>query len=77
MVPGPEVVNNAPFMVIMPLTFIPNAFVPSDSLPTALRIFAEWNPVSAVTHGARHLFGNVNPLAPVAEAWSMQHPVLY
>jgi ABC-2 type transport system permease protein len=76
-VPGPEVVNNASFMVIMPLTFISNAFVPSDSLPTPLRIFAEWNPVSAVTQGARNLFGNVNPLAPVPEAWSMQHPVLY
>jgi ABC transporter DrrB family efflux protein len=76
-VPGPEVVNNASFMVIMPLTFISNAFVPSESLPTPLRIFAEWNPVSAVTQGARNLFGNVNPLAPVPEAWSMQNPVLY
>lgn len=77
LVPGPEVVNNASFMVIMPLTFISNAFVPSESLPTPLRIFAEWNPVSAVTQGARNLFGNVNPLAPVPDAWSMQHPVLY
>lgn len=77
LVPGPEVVNNASFMVIMPLTFISNAFVPSESLPTPLRIFAEWNPVSAVTQGARNLFENVNPLAPVPDAWSMQHPVLY
>jgi ABC-2 type transport system permease protein len=76
-VPAPEVVNNASFMVIMPLTFVSNAFVPSDNLPTPLRIFAEWNPVSAVTQAARNLFGNTNPLAPVSEAWSMQHPVLY
>ena len=76
-VPSPEVVNNASFMVIMPLTFISNAFVPSDNLPTPLRIFAEWNPVSAVTQAARNLFGNTNPLAPVSEAWSMQNPVLY
>lgn len=76
-VPSPEVVNNASFMVIMPLTFISNAFVPSDSLPTPLRIFAEWNPVSAVTQAARNLFGNTSPLAPVPDAWSMQHPVLY
>jgi ABC transporter DrrB family efflux protein len=76
-VPSPEVVNNASFMVIMPLTFVSNAFVPSDNLPTPLRIFAEWNPVSAVTQAARNLFGNTNPLAPVPEAWSMQHPVLY
>ncbi|MGH8958791.1 MAG: ABC transporter permease [Acidimicrobiia bacterium] len=76
-VPSPEVVNNASFMVIMPLTFISNAFVPSDNLPTPLRIFAEWNPVSAVTQAARNLFGNTNSLAPVSEAWSMQNPILY
>ncbi|HEU4749911.1 MAG TPA: ABC transporter permease [Acidimicrobiia bacterium] len=77
MVPSPEVVNNASFMFIMPLTFVSNAFVPSENLPTPLRIFAEWNPVSAVTQSARNLFGNTNPLAPVSEAWSMQNPELY
>jgi ABC transporter DrrB family efflux protein len=76
-VPSPEVVNNASFMVIMPLTFISNAFVPSENLPTPLRIFAEWNPVSAVTQAARNLFGNTNALAPVSEAWSMQNPEIY
>jgi ABC-2 type transport system permease protein len=77
LVPTPEVVNNASFMVIMPLTFISNAFVPSQNLPTPLRVFAEWNPVSAVTQAARNLFGNTNPLVPTPEAWAMQHPVLY
>ena len=37
-----EVVNNASFMVIFPLTFISNAFVPSDNLPGPLKVFAEW-----------------------------------
>ena len=77
LVPSPEVVNNASFMVIMPLTFISNAFVPLETLPTPLRIFAEWNPVSAVTQTARNLFGNTSPLAPVPEAWSMHNPELY
>ncbi|HXV71248.1 MAG TPA: ABC transporter permease [Acidimicrobiia bacterium] len=77
LVPSPEVVNNASFMVIMPLTFISNAFVPSESLPTPLRIFAEWNPVSAVTQAARNLFGNTSPLAPAPDAWSLQNPELY
>jgi ABC transporter DrrB family efflux protein len=77
MVPSPEVVNNASFMVIMPLTFISNAFVPAQNLPTPLRIFAEWNPVSAVTQAARNLFGNTSPLFPPGEAWSMQNPELY
>jgi len=76
-VPGPEVVNNASFMVIMPLTFVSNAFVPSENLPGPLRVFAEWNPVSAVTQSARKLFGNVNPAAPPPEAWPMQNPEIY
>jgi ABC-2 type transport system permease protein len=77
LVPSVEVINNASFMVIMPLTFISNAFVPAQNLPTPLRVFAEWNPVSAVTQSARNLFGNTNPLEPVSEAWSMQNPVVY
>lgn len=76
-VPSVEVINNASFMVIMPLTFISNAFVPVEALPTPLRVFAEWNPVSAVTQAARELFGNVSPLAPVPDAWSMQNPIAY
>jgi ABC transporter DrrB family efflux protein len=76
-VPSVEVVNNASFMVIFPLTFISNAFVPSENLPTPLRIFAEWNPVSTVTQSARELFGNFPEGMPVADAWSLQHPVAY
>ena len=48
-------------MVIFPLTFIANTFVPLDTLPGPLQTFAEWNPVSAVTQAARDLFGNTNP----------------
>lgn len=77
LVPSVEVINNASFMVIMPLTFISNAFVPAENLPTPLRIFAEWNPVSAVTQSARELFGNTNPMAAASEAWPMQNPILY
>ncbi|MFC6011710.1 ABC transporter permease [Nocardia lasii] len=71
----PEVFNNASFMVIFPLTFVSNAFVPINNLPTPLRIFAEWNPMSAVTEAVRQLFGNTSALAPTSTAWSMQHPV--
>ncbi|TQF68301.1 ABC transporter permease [Rhodococcus spelaei] len=73
----PEVVNNASFIVIFPLTFIANTFVPSDNFPTVLRTLAEWNPVSAVTQAARELFGNTSPVVPVADVWPLQHPVLY
>ena len=79
LVPSPEVVNNASFIVIFPLTFVANTFVPLSTLPGPLRTFAEWNPVSAVTQAARNLFGNPNPdpRAPVSGAWSLEHPELY
>jgi ABC-2 type transport system permease protein len=77
LVPSPEVVNNASFIIIFPLTFIANTFVPSESLPPVLRVFAEWNPVSAVTQAARELFGNTNPADPPPDVWSLQNPELY
>ncbi|WP_069164934.1 ABC transporter permease [Nocardia altamirensis] len=76
LVRAPEVFNNASFMVIFPLTFIGNTFVPSEKLPTVLRVIAEWNPVSAVTQATRDLFGNTNALAPPPTAWPLQHPEL-
>lgn len=48
-VPSVDVINNASFIVIMPLTFVSNAFVPLESFSGVLRHFVEWNPVSAVT----------------------------
>ncbi len=71
-----EVVNNASFMVIFPMTFISNAFVWSGRLPGPLQTFAEWNPVSSVAQGAREAFGNTGDL-PTPHVWSLEHPVLY
>jgi ABC-2 type transport system permease protein len=73
----PEVVNNASFMVIFPLTFVANTFVPDQSLPAGVRQFAEWNPVSAITQAGRELFGNIPAGAPRPTAWPLQHPELY
>ena len=77
LVPSPEVVNNAAFMVIFPLTFIANTFVPTNNFPAPLKFIANWNPVSSVTQAARELFGNTPPNVPVPDYWSLQHPVLY
>lgn len=77
LVPKPEVVNNASFIVIFPATFIANTFVPSENLPGVLRTIAEWNPVSSVTQAARVAFGNTSPLAPTPDVWALQHPVAY
>ena len=62
-------------MILFPLAFVSNAMVPTLHMPTVLRVIAEWNPVSAVTAAARHLFHNPNP-STFSHAWPMQHPVL-
>lgn len=76
-VPSVEVINNASFMVIFPLTFIANTFVPSDNLPGPLKTFAEWNPVSSLTQAVRELFGNIPDGTPQPDAWPLQNPVVY
>jgi ABC-2 type transport system permease protein len=73
---SPEVINNVSFLVLFPLTFISNAFVPSDTLPPPLRVFAEYNPVSALVQSARLLFGNVPAGAVESDVWTQQHPIL-
>lgn len=76
LVPSVEVVNNASFIVIMPLTFVSNAFVPQESFSGPLKVFVEWNPVSTVTQACRELFGNADPNM-VLDSWAMQNPVIY
>lgn len=76
-VPSVDVINNASFMIIMPLTFVSNAFVPTDQFPDFLQPFVEWNPVSAVTQAVRDLFGNIPDGTEVPDAWSLQHPAIY
>jgi ABC-2 type transport system permease protein len=73
----PEVVQNASFIVIFPLTFIANTFVPTHNFPPVLRTVADWNPVSSVVQAARELFGNTAPILETSDAWSLQNPVLY
>ncbi len=72
-----EIFQNASFMFIMPVTFIANTFVLSDSLPGPLQTFAEWNPVSAVAQSVREAFGNLAADLPPPTAWSLRNPVLY
>jgi len=75
-VKSPEIINNVSFLVLFPLTFLSNAFVPSDTLPTPLRIFAEWNPVSALIQACRELFGNIPPGTPVGDSFVQQNPLM-
>ncbi|MFB7941260.1 ABC transporter permease [Streptomyces sp. NPDC004779] len=73
---SPEALANGLMMLTMPMMFISNAFVPSDGLPSVLRVIAEWSPVSAVVGATRELFGNTPPGATTSGAWPMEHPVL-
>jgi len=77
LVPSPEVINQASFMVLFPITFVANTFVPAQNLPGVLQTFAEWNPVSAATQAARELFGNIPAGTPEPTAWPLQNPIVY
>ncbi|MFG2996389.1 ABC transporter permease [Streptomyces sp. NPDC048340] len=72
----PEAATSGGLIWLFPLTFISNAFVPSDNMPTFLRHIAEWNPFSATVQAARQLFGNLPPGYEAPAAWPMQHPIL-
>jgi len=72
---SPEAAQQMGFVLFLPLTFVSNAFVPTQAMPGWLQPIAEWNPMSAVAAASRHLFGNPNPAASV-QAWPMQHPEL-
>jgi ABC-2 type transport system permease protein len=70
-----EAAQQLGFILFLPLTFISNAFVPTQGMPAWLRLVADWNPFSAVAAACRRLFGNPDPSALV-QAWPMQHPEL-
>jgi ABC-type multidrug transport system permease subunit len=73
-VKGPESAQSIGFILLFPLAFVSNAFVPTNNLPTWLGTLAAWNPVSAVAAAVRELWGNPNPSSTIS-AWPMQHPV--
>ena len=70
-----EAVQGVMFTTIFPVTFLSNAFAPTDNMGTVLRALAEWNPISALVQGVRELWGNTGP-APADAALPLQHPVL-
>jgi ABC transporter DrrB family efflux protein len=75
MVPTVETAQQIGFIVIFPITFVSNAFVPADTLPGVLQPVAEWNPVSVLTASMRSLFGNPNPFGDDG-SFPTEHPIL-
>jgi ABC-2 type transport system permease protein len=71
---GPESAQSIGLIILFPLTFVSNAFVPTNGLPNWLGTVAAWNPVSAVVAAVREVWGNPNPSSTLS-AWPMQHPV--
>ncbi len=71
---GPESAQSIGLIILFPLAFVSNAFVPTNNLPSWLATLAAWNPVSAAGAAVRELWGNPNPSSTIA-AWPMQHPV--
>lgn len=53
---SPESANAFGFMLIFPLTFISSAFVPPESMPSALEAFAEANPFTTFVDALRSLW---------------------
>ncbi len=62
---NPETAQSVGFIWVFPLVFASSAFVPTDSMPAALRAFADLNPVTLVVDAARALMiGHGDALAP-------------
>lgn len=69
-----ESVNGVMFTVMFPITFLSNAFAPTERMPDVLRVVAEWNPISSLVQAVRQLWGNTTPVGADA-ALPLQHPV--
>ncbi|WP_338837045.1 ABC transporter permease [Gordonia polyisoprenivorans] len=70
-----EAVNGFMFSILFPITFVSNAFVPTQNMQPWLRAIAEWNPMSALVQAMRVLWGN-GPDAAADAAWPLRHPEL-
>jgi ABC-2 type transport system permease protein/oleandomycin transport system permease protein len=69
---NPETAQSAGFIWVFPLTFASSAFVPTNSMPAAIRAFANVNPVSLAVDAVRGLtIGSPSPTGPALQtlAW--------
>jgi ABC transporter DrrB family efflux protein len=71
----PEAVNIIAALMILPLIFLSNVFVPTQGMPDWLRTIADWNPMSATVAACRQLFGNPGATA-LPDVWPLQHSII-
>jgi ABC-2 type transport system permease protein len=75
LVRSPDAVMGIGFVIVFPITFLSNAFVPLNTLPGPLQWVASGNPISVLVAAIRTLFGN--PVSPVTKhLWPIDHPVV-
>jgi ABC-2 type transport system permease protein len=55
-----EIAQSAGFIWMFPLTFLSNAFVATNTLPSWLQPVADWNPISSMVLALRQLWGNTS-----------------
>jgi oleandomycin transport system permease protein len=79
LVRDPRSVQGLGFLIMMPLTFGSNVFVPANTMPSWLRAWVEVNPVSAVADAVRALFGGspVGNAATLTLGWSAAIVVVF
>lgn len=69
----PTTASSVPSLLLMPVLFLSNAFIPLTGLPHWLTVVAEWNPLSSVVGACRELWGN--PAATAGHSFPNDHPV--
>jgi ABC-2 type transport system permease protein len=75
LVRAPDAAQGLGFVILFPLTFLANTFVPTSGMDSFIRTLANYNPVSAVVASMRNLFGNPG-VATENAPWVLQHPAL-
>jgi ABC transporter DrrB family efflux protein len=65
LVRDPETAQGAGFVWVFPLTFVSSAFVPTQTMPEAVRAFAEVNPVTLCVTAVRALTIGGSAAGPV------------
>jgi len=70
-----EVAQSAGFIWLFPVTFLSNAFVAIDTMPSWLQPVANWNPISAVVLALRDLWGNAPEGLARGTGYPADHPV--
>ncbi len=79
MAKSPESVNTWGFLIILPLTFLSSAFVPTETMPGWLEAIANVNPITAFIDATRGLMLGGPVATPVAKsiAWLIAITALF